>query len=427
MKEKKTYKSQLAIAKMLSKNLLHILYCTLLVANCQLLFAQQQKITLQAAIDSALKNNLSVKNEKLKASYQQMLVATATTIAPTNIVAEFGQINSFYTDTKFSISQQFSLPVVYKKHKALFEQEAKNSFLNIAVKESILKKQVEESFYHLVYLKSKLQLLSYIDTLYGSFQKKAALRLQTGESNVLEKATADNQLGLVQTQINEVNADIKIAEIQFQLLLNSNVSFAPDIKEDGKIDFILAKDSQNISNHPLLLQVQQLQQVAEAAAIAEQAKLQPEIIAGINNTSIKGTGADDKVYSSGYRFTSVQAGVAIPIFSKAQKSKVAAAKFNTKIAASNYQIELQNFKTEYESAFLHYQKYQQTVDHFERNTLKTALQITTTANQQFASGTINYLEWVQLINHSINTQNDYIEALRNLNESIIQIHFLTTK
>ena len=388
--------------------------------------AQKQKITLQDAIDTALKNNLSVKNEKLKASYQQMLVATARSISPTNIVAEYGQINSFYSDSKLSISQQFSLPVVYKKNKALFEQEAKNSFLNISVKESILKKQVEQSFYYLVYLKSKLQLLSYIDTLYSSFQKKAALRLQTGESNILEKATADNQLGFIKTQIDEVNADIKIAQLQFQLLLNTNTEFVIDTK-DNKIDLIVPTDSQNISNHPIMQQIQHLQQVAEAATKVEQAKLLPELIAGINNTSFKGTGADDKLYSGGYRFTSVQAGVAIPIFSKAQKAKVEAAKFNTKIVVNNYQVESQSFQSEYQAALLRYKKYQQTVAYFEDKSLKTALQITTTANQQFASGNINYLEWVQLINHSINTQNDYLEAVRNLNESIIQIHFFTTK
>lgn len=426
MKEKMTSNLQSVSGKILSKNLLQIVYFTLLIANCQLLFAQQQKITLQAAIDTALKNNLSVKNEKLKASYQRMLVATATSISPTSIVAEYGQINSFYADSKLSISQQFGLPVVYKRNRIFLEQEAKNSFLNIAVKATILKKQVEQSFYHLVYLESKLQLLSYIDTLYSSFQKKAALRLQAGESNILEKATADNQLGLVKTQIDEVGADIKIAQIQLQLLLNSNTEFVIDTK-DNKIDLKMSTDSQNISNHPLLQQIQQLQQVAEAAVKVEQSKLLPELIAGINNTSIKGTGADDKVYSGGYRFTSVQAGVAIPIFSKAQKAKLEAAKFNTKIVANNYQVESQNFQIEYQAALLRYKKYQQTVAYFENISLKTALQITTTANQQFSSGTINYLEWAQLVNHSINTQNDYIEAVRNLNESIIQIHFFTTK
>ena len=42
---------------------------------------------------------------------------------------------------------------------------------------------------------------------------------------------------------------------------------------------------------------------------------------------------------------------------------------------------------------------------------------------QFRNGSINYLEWVQLINHSMVTQSDYIEAIKNLNDATIQLHY----
>ena len=60
----------------------------------------QSPITLQAAIDSALKNKLSVKNEKIRAAYQQKLIRTGEIIPPTNVFGEFGQMNSFYVDTR---------------------------------------------------------------------------------------------------------------------------------------------------------------------------------------------------------------------------------------------------------------------------------------------------------------------------------------
>ncbi|MFY7964270.1 MAG: CusA/CzcA family heavy metal efflux RND transporter [Chitinophagaceae bacterium] len=386
----------------------------------------QQTITLQAAIDTALKNNLAIKNEKLKATYQQMLVATAKNIAPTNMIAEAGQINSFYTDTKLSLTQQLSLPVVYKRQKTLFEQEAKNSFLNIAIKESMLKKQVEQSFYQFVYLKNKLSLLHHIDTLYSNFQKKAAIRLKAGESNVLEKATADNQLVQIKIQQNQLYADIKIVEMQFQLLLNSSIELLPLISS-YKISFNDQIDSSIITSHPFLKQIQQQQQIAIAAIKVDESKLLPELIVGINNTSIKGTGADDKVYSGSARFTSLQAGVSIPIFNSSQKAKIEAAKFNSKISKSNYNVEEQYLKNSYAIAVIQYHKYLQAVAHFENDALTTAQQITTTANQQLANGAINYLEWVQLINQSISTQNDYIEAVKNLNDCIIELHFFTNK
>jgi cobalt-zinc-cadmium resistance protein CzcA len=386
----------------------------------------QQTISLQAAIDTALKNNLTIKNEKLKATYQQMLVATAKNIAPTNVIAEAGQINSFYTDTKLSITQQLALPIVYKRQKNLFEQEAKNSFLNVAVKESMLKKQVEQSFYQIVYLKNKLELLGYMDTLYSSFQKRAALRLKAGESNILEKATADNQLGQISVQLNQLQADIKIAEMQFQLLLNTNTELLP-FASSYKMSFNEQIDSSMLVNHPVLKQILQQQQIAIAAIKVDESKLLPELIAGINNTSFRGIGADDKIYGGSSRFTSVQAGISIPIFRTSQKAKIEAAKFNNRVAKSNYDVEEQYLKNNYVTTLMHYQKYLQTVAHFENNALNTAQQITITANQQLANGAINYLEWVQLINQSVSTQNDYIEAVKNLNESIIQLHFFTNK
>jgi cobalt-zinc-cadmium resistance protein CzcA len=33
------------------------------------------------------------------------------------------------------------------------------------------------------------------------------------------------------------------------------------------------------------------------------------------------------------------------------------------------------------------------------------------------------LEWVMLVNQSVTTQNDYIEAVKNLDDAIIQLHY----
>ena len=385
-------------------------------------FVQAQKpITIQAAIDSALKNNLQVKNEKLKAEYQKKLIATSTNMLPTNVIAEAGQINSYYIDTKISIAQSFNLPVVYKRQKQLFEQEAKNSFLSIAVIESQLKKQVEQLFYYIIYLNSKEKLLQSADSLYSAFLKRAALRLSQGESNVLEKATAENQSGQVKIQLNQLQSDILLAQMQFQLLLNTSTAFIPEAQV-YKINDVIKLDTGKLSQHPLLLQIQQQQQIASASIGVEKSKLLPELIFGINNTSIKGTGADNKLYSSGYRFTSIQAGVAIPIFNKAQKAKIQAAEFSVKIAVSNYNVESQSLHAEFNTALLQQKKYSQTVAYFEENLLKTAQLIAKTANLQLENGSINFLEWVQLVNHNMGTQSDYIEAVKNLNDANIQLH-----
>ena len=135
-------------------------------------------------------------------------------------------------------------------------------------------------------------------------------------------------------------------------------------------------------------------------------------------------GADNKLYGADTRFSAVQIGVGIPLFAKAQKSKIAGAKLNKQVAENNYAIGLQNLQMSYQTALLQYRKHLQAVQYFENMALKNATTISNTANLQLANGGINYLEWVQLINQSTVIKNDYIDAVKNLNESIIQLNYL---
>ncbi|MFM9944722.1 MAG: CusA/CzcA family heavy metal efflux RND transporter, partial [Bacteroidia bacterium] len=200
--------------------------CLLLIANCQFVFAQTP-ITLQNSIETALKNNLQVKNEKLNAEYQKKLTAFKADIPQTNLTGEYGQINSFYKDTKFGISQGISFPKVYTKQNQLQNEIYKNSVLNIALKETELKKQVSDVFYLLVYLQQKQKILLQNDSLYASFLEKANLRFDKGESNILEKTTAESQRGQIAIQLNQLKNDIEVLQLQFQLLLNTEAVFIP--------------------------------------------------------------------------------------------------------------------------------------------------------------------------------------------------------
>ncbi|MES2268549.1 MAG: CusA/CzcA family heavy metal efflux RND transporter [Bacteroidota bacterium] len=387
----------------------------------------QTPITLKEAIDTALKNNLQAKHEQLKAKYQQMLIGTATNISQANIFGETGQINSSYTDTKFGISQTFSFPTVYNRQKELLKADWKNSVLSVAVNEALLKKQVSQVYYTLVYIAHKKRLLQHTDSVYLGFYQKAELRLAKGETNILEKTSAETLLGQVKMQLDQLKEDEAILQLQFQLLLNSPTVF----KITGtpyKLTFEAAVDSLNLKEHPALKLVSQQQQIADAAIRLEKSRLLPDLSIGYNNTSIKGIGADNKLYNGSNRFNSVQLGVGIPIFAGAQKARINSARINKQVAESNYAIETQNITSAYQAAIAQYRKYLQTVQYFESKPLKNAALITVTANQQIAAGNINYLEWAQLINQATTIKNDYLEAVRNLNEAVIQLnYFLITK
>lgn len=397
---------------------------TVLIGCCLMGSAMAQStnaISVEAAIDSALKNNLTIKNEQLKAQYQQLLTNTAGNLPKTAFIGEVGQINSIYTDTRFGISQSIAFPTVYKNEKIVLEEEFKSSVLNIAVQEVLLKKQVRHIYYLMVYLKQKRALLTYSDSLYNAFYQKAALRLKTGESNILEKTSAETLLGQIRIQLDQLEKDAAILQLQFQLLLNTAQSW--DVSNQSKpLQPTALLDTAQLGNHPILKMMLQQQALANANTAFEKSKLLPDLSIGYLNGSIRGVGADEQFYS-GKRFSSMQVGVGIPIFTKAQKAKINSAALNERIAEANMLQAKQQLTNEYQTSLTQFSKYLQTVQYLEKMGLNNAALITETANKQLAAGLINYLEWVQLINQATNVKNDYVEAVRALNESIIQLTY----
>lgn len=386
----------------------------------------QTPISLEAALDIALKNNLSIKNEKLKAEYQKSLINTAKMIPSSTIAAEVGQINSIYLDSRLSIGQSMSFPKVYESQKTLYNELWKSSTLNVAINEHELKKQVTQTFYHWVYLQQKRQLLQFADSLYTNFLNRAELRLAKGESNILEKVTAENQLGQINVQLLQLEDDIELTKLRFRYLLNSSDNYLPTFS-NYKLILITKPDLEILKAHPSMKFLSQQQQVADAMIEVEKKKLLPTLSFVYNNGSIRGTGADNVVYNGWHRFQSVQVGVGIPIFTTAQKAKINSEKVNKLVVENNYSVGLQQLNNAYLVALGEYNKFQKTVEYYEKTALSNATLINTTAEQQLINGSINYLEWVTLTNQATSIRNDYVEAIKNLNESIIQINSLVNK
>jgi heavy metal efflux system protein len=214
---------------------------TTIILLCFAMFASQntiaqQSITIDKAIQIANANSLKIKNEKLNSEHLQGMTKTAYDVPNTAIGTEFGQFNSNVFDVKLGVSQSIKFPVVYKKQKQLLIEEAKQGQWNEAIQKRELTKQVTQIFYEMIYLKEKEKLLQKTDTIYSEFLRKSTLRFNKGESNVLEKATAENQLGQIKIQLAELQNDYKALQAQFKYLLNADADYLP-IADKYKIDF----------------------------------------------------------------------------------------------------------------------------------------------------------------------------------------------
>jgi cobalt-zinc-cadmium resistance protein CzcA len=386
----------------------------------------QEKIGLQAAIDTALKNNRTIKNEQLKSEYQQKLIKTSANIPQTTLSSEFGQINSIYSDTRFGLSQSFSFPTVYSNQKKLLNEEWKASVLSISLKEADIKRTVTQIFYSILILKEKEKLLIQADSIYSSFLTKAELRFKTGESNILERATAKTQRGGIFLQLKSLQDEIELAKLQFQLVLNTRLKSEPEAI-NVQINLSNSTDRPILAEHPLLKFSDQQKLIASANSKLEKSRFLPELNLGYFNSSIKGIGANDIYYPSSKRFGAAYFGIGIPVFTSSQKAKVNASVVSEKIAENNYQTQLSALETHYQSARSHYETYLGALTYYEQTSMPEANIIRQTADKQFINGEINYLEWVMLNNQAIVIKNNRLDIIKVLNESIINLNYINSK
>ncbi|MCW3161629.1 CusA/CzcA family heavy metal efflux RND transporter [Chryseobacterium oryctis] len=379
----------------------------------------QTPITLEDAIQTALENNRNLKNEKLKSDYSKALINSGTDIPATDIMFDYGQVNSAFNDMKFGIAQSIAFPTVYKKQKNVYTEEWKKSLLNVSLKEYELKKAVSLTFYDILYWNEKEKLLNEILKLYSDFLDKASLRLKVGESNILEKTTAANQKASIEIQMKHVQQELSVLKYQLQWLLNSETNWSP---EDQKLYTVAP--GKDFKNNPFLQVLEQQKNVSTQQTMLEKAKLLPGFSVAYNLNSFKGMGPDDKVYDATPQFHSVQVGVSVPIFSGGQKSRIQAAKIAESVAENDLKNAEFNLQNQFKKASDVYQNNLEIVSRYETSELKNADIITETAKKQFIAGEINYLDFVMLVNQAVTLKSNYTDAVGKLNQSAIELEYL---
>lgn len=402
----------------------HKILIIIFLSVCEIIIAQTP-ISLETAYEKAFNNNLNLKNGQLKIDYHDKIKKSYAVIDPLNISGEIGQMNSAYMDNKISASQTLRLPKFYNSQKMILEEEWKNAALSLEVQKWQLKKEIALIYNNLNYLDEKQKILKKADSIYSNYYRRAEIRLNAGESNILEKTTAENYRSQAQMQLESLLKDRETLLYQFNYLINGSEIFT-----NQKGDFYnqnLFYD-ENFGGNPLFLkQLEQQKNIENARLEAEKAKLLPSFNVGINSMTMKGTGANDKYYDGMHRFHSGLVGVALPIFNSAQKSVIEGQKINQQIAENNYEIAVRNFKSQYAQNYGEFQKLKSETEYYKTKGLKNAETIMFTANLLLKEGEIDYLEYTMLVNQSLDIQNKYVDAQKLLNEKIIELNSLKSE
>jgi cobalt-zinc-cadmium resistance protein CzcA len=386
----------------------------------------QKTIDLQSAIDLALKQNLSLNSDRLLTNLNENSKRSGVQIDNTTVDFQYGQMNSVFNDNGFSVGQGFRFPTVYKNEKNRLTEQWNYSLINVQLKEKEITRMVEQTFYSIITAREKERLLLRVDSLYNNFQKKAKLKLAAGENNGMDVANAEIQMAAIQQQLVSLKNYRRMLHSQFQILLHNNEEMTP-IDAEPKVKPFLENDSTLVLNHPMLTLAKKQIELEELKKDSEKTKFLPDFKIAYNNMTMRGTGADNILYDGYNRFQSVSAGIGIPIFNRHTRTNVQNLKIQKSIAENELAIKEEMLLEEYKQAWYNYQQNNSIVEYYEEKVLPSTKSIYQKADMQLQQGEISSIEWGFLINQAIDAENKYIEGIQLLNESLIQLHFLTNK
>lgn len=410
-----------------------ISYCTIVIATgcltivAQVAQAQISGVTLGEAVEESLKNNRAVQSARYDVQSQQRLKRASSAIEKFSVTGTFGQYNSYVkSDNNITVSQSIPFPTVFGARSALGTANIKSSELALAATENQLAYQVKSTWYQLAYLHEYHKWYQRQDSLFKEFARAAEIRQRTGETNLLEKVTAESRQLQVQTLLRQNEADITIYRKRLQTLMNSSAEVDPLIENLEPRSLPVADTVAVLSNPQLEWRRQQIA-VAERQKSVEKNLIAPDLTFGYFTQTFIGAELGENtngVATKRDRFQGFQVGVAIPLWFSPNAARVKAAEFNRLSSQARYEQERRNYKGELTALAQEVDKLGTSLNYYSESALPQAELILKQARLAFRGGEIGYVEFIQALNTASDLRAGYLETLNNYNQAVINLEYL---
>jgi cobalt-zinc-cadmium resistance protein CzcA len=376
---------------------------------------QEQKITAEQAIEIALQNNRGLKASSQRVDQRKELIGTALNISKTELYYNKDNNNIAPNNLPLNVwglSQSIQFPTVYGAQRKVMEGEYLLASDQFAMDKYLLAKEVSKAYYEIVYWQQMLRHYNYLDSLYSRFEYAANRKFTEGESNYLEKLTADTKKKEISLQLHQINENIQRSYITWNQWLQSDSSY---IVSDEQLQRIALVPLDTIK-HPALNYYTDAIDLADRELALEKQKLLPDLNVSVFQGTNNGPGTRS--------YSGFQLGVAIPLWFGAQKSRIAAAKTANSIIATESEHYKRELAAKYQALQSDLRKYEEVLAYYESTGKQLSEQTLFHATKAFQNGEINFLQYTQLLENARTIEVNYLNALFQYNLTVLEANYL---
>ena len=374
-------------------------------------------LSLNEAIEIAHKNNGNLKTTQLEIAGQQALVPSAFDVPRAGLDLQLGQTQAKQFDYTLGLVQPFASRSVYKSQERLLQSQVGLIEKRLGLEKNELAFRIKDQYYQLLYLHQLKNLLSKQDSLFQTAVKAAQVRYKTGESNKLEILSLETRQREIQNRMAATQADLNVGYRNLQALLFINESLKIDTTVSLKKDLISYQSNNYEEENKLIALLKQQSEVSSRLTETEKQRLKPDWRVGVNNQSIMRE----------YGFVYAQGGIGIPIFTKAQKARIEAAKVGQQVAENQLQTTQKQLQANLEVLEQERQKYDKTLIYYEQSALPQAELLVNTALKTFRAGEIEYVEFFQSTQQAAQIKENYLANQLNYSFVVIQIEKILSR
>ena len=394
-----------------------VLVILFLLSPLAVSWAQETKeLTLEEALSIAEKQNPLLQASQKRLESVQALTGTAWNLGRTEVyraqdqndIAENGVFNRVW-----GIRQGLEFPTIYATQKNFLNAGQRQEEARLEMDIRALKKEVSSAYVQAQYWMELEVRLGYLDSLYVSFARSAARRLEMGDATLLEKLTAESKQKEIGLRKSEAQTEKKNALIQLASLIQWEGE--GELTISSKPVILAHENSQE--GHPGISWYEAGKQQALFQTRVEQQAFLPDV--KLNLFQGTNLAAGSKIYPG------FEVGLGIPLFFGAQSAKVK----SSKSVQQQLELESVNFQSrlESQSRALQATLAQQlaVIQYYETEGKQLASQLREQAIRSFAEGEIDFIQYVQLIENSQSLELQYLQAKRDYLLTQLELIYFT--
>ena len=395
-----------------SSNLLTLF---LFLALPALSFGQGQIITAERAVEIALQNNLGLSASSQRVEQSKQLIGSALDIDKTDIYYNNDPANIAPNElplNTWGIGQSIQFPTVYGARRSVLEGQSRLAADQYAMDRYQVTKEVLTAYHEMVYWQEMLDNYRYLDSLYATFEYAANRKFAQGESNYLEKLTAETKRKEIAIRLRQIQASGQKARLLFNRWLQSDTTYTVG----GVAMQRIALAAMDTVAHPAVRYYADAEQLALRQIHLQKQQLLPDINATVFRGTNNGGGRES--------FMGFEVGLSIPLWVGAQKAKITAAKTGAAIMATESENYQRVLITRYQALQSDLEQYEEGLSYYESTGKQLAEETLYHAVQAFQNGEIDFLQYIQLLENAKTIETNYLNTLFQYNRTVLEANYL---